>query len=265
MSMNESGESVQTPVEALKALGLTKYEALVYIGLLRVNEATATEVHEISGVPRASVYPVLDRLVQRDIVSISHTSPRRFRAFAPKDGINRLMQRIDDQAEYLTDALQEIYTERSEVDRGAHDLIWTIYGTENIMSRLAEALAHAETEIRILTTGKLVRTRLLPMLDEGLQRNIKIEIATDQWIGDVPPGLILHFKKPPAVHGRFGADKTNGVFLIDQKTVFVVTSALEEDATALYSESDGFLCLFMQFWSNIIELGKDEDISTCRC
>jgi HTH-type transcriptional regulator, sugar sensing transcriptional regulator len=250
---------MQTQAEALKSLGLTKYEALVYIGLLRVSEATATEVHEISGVPRASVYPVLDRLVQRDIVSISHTSPRRFRAFPPKDGINRLMQRIEDQAEYLTDALEEIYTERSEVDRGAQDLIWTIYGTDNIMGRLAEALTHAEEEILILTCWKLINSRLLPMLTEGVKRDVRIEIATDQWVGDVPPGLNVHFKKPPEGHDRFGREISGGLFLIDQRKVLVVTSALEENATALYSESDGFLRIFMQFWNNIIEQGDNED------
>lgn len=75
---------VPTPlIESLKSLGLTKYEALVYIGLLRMVGATATEVHEISGVPRASVYPVLDRLVQKELVSVSHTTPKRFDAVPP--------------------------------------------------------------------------------------------------------------------------------------------------------------------------------------
>lgn len=49
----------------LKSLGLTKYEALVYIALFRVTGATPTETHEISGVPRASVYPVLDQLEEK--------------------------------------------------------------------------------------------------------------------------------------------------------------------------------------------------------
>jgi len=44
-------------IEMLKSLGLTKYEALVYIGLLKEPGATATRIHEVAGVPRASVYP----------------------------------------------------------------------------------------------------------------------------------------------------------------------------------------------------------------
>ena len=63
--MAESPEESLNIAESLKSLGLTKYEALVYIALLKVAGATATEIHEISGVPRASVYRVLDRLTRK--------------------------------------------------------------------------------------------------------------------------------------------------------------------------------------------------------
>ena len=85
--MAESPEESLNIAESLKSLGLTKYEALVYIALLKVAGATATEIHEISGVPRASVYPVLDRLTQKNLVSVSNTSPKRFDAIAPDEGI----------------------------------------------------------------------------------------------------------------------------------------------------------------------------------
>ncbi|MCK9278644.1 MAG: TrmB family transcriptional regulator, partial [Methanoculleus sp.] len=92
-------------LESLKSLGLTKYEALVYIGLIRMTGATATEVHETSGVPRASVYPVLDRLVQKELVSVSHTTPKRFEAIPPVRGIENLMRRIEMDAENARTAL----------------------------------------------------------------------------------------------------------------------------------------------------------------
>ena len=57
-------------IECLKSLGLTKYEALVYIALLKLESATASEIHEISGVPRASVYTVIDQLVEKGLVSV---------------------------------------------------------------------------------------------------------------------------------------------------------------------------------------------------
>ncbi|MDD1684314.1 MAG: TrmB family transcriptional regulator, partial [Methanoregula sp.] len=82
-------------VECLKSLGMTKYEALVYIALLRVPSATASEIHESSSVPRASVYPVLDQLLEKDLVSVSQSAPKRFAALPPDEGIARLLGRIE--------------------------------------------------------------------------------------------------------------------------------------------------------------------------
>ena len=85
-------------VECLKSLGMTKYEALVYIALLRVPSATASEIHESSSVPRASVYPVLDQLLDKDLVSVSQSAPKRFAAIPPDDAITRLVSRIEHDA-----------------------------------------------------------------------------------------------------------------------------------------------------------------------
>ncbi|WP_172673717.1 TrmB family transcriptional regulator [Methanogenium cariaci] len=78
--------------EHLKSLGLTKYESLVYIALLQVDGATATEIHEISGVPRASVYPVLDKLSKKQLVNVTTTSPKRFAATPPDEPSTALLR-----------------------------------------------------------------------------------------------------------------------------------------------------------------------------
>ena len=113
-------------LESLRSLGLTKYEALVYIGLLRVAGATATEIHEISGVPRASVYPTLDRLAQKELVSVSHTTPKRFDAIPPAQGIENLMRKIEMDAESALAALDVFYREKDAEYRGNQELVWTI-------------------------------------------------------------------------------------------------------------------------------------------
>ena len=46
--MKLPSENPAQVIECLKSLGLTKYEALVYIALLKLVSATASEIHEIS-------------------------------------------------------------------------------------------------------------------------------------------------------------------------------------------------------------------------
>ena len=118
--MAESPEDSLNIAESLKSLGLTKYEALVYIALLKVAGATATEIHEISGVPRASVYPVLDRLTQKNLVSVSNTSPKRFDAIAPDEGITNLLTHIESSADEAKKVLNEIFSHRVGAERVPH-------------------------------------------------------------------------------------------------------------------------------------------------
>ena len=108
--------------QILKSLGFTKYEALVYIALLGMEGATATEIHELSGVPRASVYPVLDRLVEKNLVSVSHATPKRFSAIPPEEAIEHLLSGIEKDALHAREILSEIYRRRVTVERGDREL-----------------------------------------------------------------------------------------------------------------------------------------------
>lgn len=54
--------------EALQALGFTGYEARAYLALLHGGVLNGYEIAKASGIPRANVYAVIERLVQRGVV-----------------------------------------------------------------------------------------------------------------------------------------------------------------------------------------------------
>jgi len=242
--MTASREVPAPLIESLKSLGLTKYEALVYIGLLRVADATATEVHEISGVPRASVYPVLDHLVQKELVIVSHTMPKRFDAVPPAQGIENLMRRIRSDAESAREALEVFYREKELIDRGARELIWTIYGEENIKTRLADIFRSAEHSVEVLATRHLLRETLLPLL-ESLPDAVEVEIITARWEGEMPPRFRLRLLPLASSPGKLLPYERSGVFLVDDARALVWVGEVDGQPSALYSESGGLL-LFVQ-------------------
>ena len=55
--------------EELKLLGLNNSEVKVYLTLLELNQALASEIAKKSGIPRASIYDVLRRLEDEGLVS----------------------------------------------------------------------------------------------------------------------------------------------------------------------------------------------------
>ncbi|MDN7026135.1 TrmB family transcriptional regulator [Methanoculleus sp. FWC-SCC1] len=251
--MSEPREIPVHIIESLKSLGLTKYEALVYIGLLRVAGATATEIHEISGVPRASVYPVLDRLMQKSLVSVSHTSPKRFNATPPDDGIDSLMHRIEEDAAQAREALTAIYREKAEEHRADQEFIWSIYGQENIQGRLTDLIRNAGKEIRMVANWNLLSETILPLLRQA-RGAIAVEVVTDFWEGEVPEGVAVHVHRHCMKHEQCENHppmENAGVFIVDGAKVLVWMGSSGEETSALYSESPGFVQFFSRYWTNI--------------
>ncbi|HOI12701.1 MAG TPA: helix-turn-helix domain-containing protein [Methanoculleus sp.] len=253
---------VPTPLlESLKSLGLTRYEALVYIGLLRTAGATATEVHAISGVPRASVYPVLDRLVQKELVSVSHTTPKRFDAVPPDQGVENLMRRIESDAESARTALDALYREKGPESRGDQELVWTIYGEENIRTRLAGMFRSAERSVEVLATWDLLRGGVLPLLD-SVPDSIPVEVVTEGWEGERPSRFRLHLL-PLAVlqETRLSTDKLlpyerSGVFLVDDARALLWMEGVDGQPSALYSESAGLVLFVRRHITTVMEWAK---------
>jgi HTH-type transcriptional regulator, sugar sensing transcriptional regulator len=245
-------------ITRLKSLGVTKYEALVYIALLRVISATASEIHESSGVPRASVYPVLDQLQDKDLVSVSQASPKRFAAIPPQDAIGKLNDRISNDAKMALEGLKTIYQQRIAAEQGSGELIWNIYGIESIRKRLAELVTGAESDIRIIAHSQVFSEEVKETLQKSAGR-IKIEIITPQWDGPVPKAMNLYLKKHPGLPEETSKARdmlAGGVCIIDSSKVMVVVGSGEEDAVALLSESEGFVRFFIRYYSLIVDWAK---------
>lgn len=244
--MVESPDFEGSIIESLKSLSLTKYEALVYVALLSVDEATATEIHELSGVPRASVYPVLDRLVQKQLVNVSHTTPKRFDAISPDDGINTLLQKIEEDAKTARAFLVELYQRRTKVERGSQDLIWNIKGESNISSRFNALCSGAKKSIYIVAHWPFLKRRILPGVDD-LPEDVDIEIISDDWEGPFPTGIRILLMNPVYKHPDFGEEEAAALIIIDNTKAMVVMGAEDSDLTALFSESPGFVQFFSRY------------------
>jgi HTH-type transcriptional regulator, sugar sensing transcriptional regulator len=248
--MDTPRDSSARIIDSLKILGLTKYEALVYIGLLKVAGATATELHEISGVPRASVYPVLDRLVQRNLVSVSHSTPKRFNAVAPEEGIDNLLHRIENEAAEAKKALDQIYRRRIEGERGDQEFIWSIYGNQNILARTMELLRNAEHSIKIVASWSLMK-HIVSELQQLKQKSVNIEIISDDWEGDLPEGICTRVLSHQVLHEKPMSPECAGVFEVDGLKVLLWMGSPGDVPCALYSESMGFVQFFKRYWSSV--------------
>jgi len=247
MSMSQNSEDISAIREYLKSLGLTKYEALVYIALLRVDGASAaTEIHEISGVPRASVYPVLDRLAQKNLVNVSNTTPKQFRATPPDEGITSLMKGIEKDAKLSKEALNKIYQKKTETGRGNQELIWSIYGRENILNKLSDLTSDIESDLRALCNWQFFGPYIAEVLREKKIKAVIITNSPDNTVFQTYEGMEILI--PENAPEPMGKGDLSGVFIIDSKRVLVIMGTTDLTPTALYSESPGFVRFFNRYW-----------------
>ena len=259
--MQSPRESQESIVTSLKALGLTKYEALVYIALLKVPGATASEIHEISGVPRASVYPVLDQLTDKGLVTVSQSAPKRFAAIPPDEGVAKMMGRIERDAENARDALAAIYRERLSFGQANEELIWNVYGEENIRRRLADLVSGAHASVRIIAHPQLLTDELKDVILKAAE-HATVEIITPVWNGVRHKNLTLYRKEPFNLPKELDKAKemlAGGICIVDNRAVMVIIGTGNEDAVALFSESDGFARFFARYYDLIVAWAKDTD------
>jgi HTH-type transcriptional regulator, sugar sensing transcriptional regulator len=253
--MSGKREDLPNVAESLRSLGLTKYEARVYGGLLTVTGATATEIHEICGVPRASVYPVMDRLLQKNLVSVSNTTPKRFNAVPPDEGVSTLMHAVEKDATYARRVLNELYQERMGFERGDEELIWSSFGLDNITKRLLDLITNARDAVQVISYGGFLSDDLLWGLKKR-SREVSIEIISDQQVHSGPgtPMTVRTIRTGDESSGSIRL--SGGVFLIDSRKVMVVMDQKDGIATGLYSESAGFVRFFKVYWDFFKEWAK---------
>lgn len=95
-------------LEGLRGIGLNLYERNIYAALLIKKVATASELSDLSGVPRARAYDVLESLEEKGLVVIQSGSPFKYVAVEPADAIERMRMKVMKDAESHGKRLKEL-------------------------------------------------------------------------------------------------------------------------------------------------------------
>ncbi len=82
--------------EALESLGLTTKEIKIYISLLELGEAAVNDITKKSEVNRVTVYPVIQKLIEKGFVSKLYKEGKSyFKAINPKQILDLLKEKSD--------------------------------------------------------------------------------------------------------------------------------------------------------------------------
>jgi sugar-specific transcriptional regulator TrmB len=130
-------------VQALKRLGLTTYEARVFVALQKLGTGTASEVADIADVPRSQVYGAAEDLEGSGLVDVEQSNPTRYRPVGVEEARERLYRQLQSEGDEAFDYLESVRSEYGTGEDEESEAIWTVRGDANVASRTAELLSEA--------------------------------------------------------------------------------------------------------------------------
>lgn len=166
----------------LRAVGLSRYEANVYLGLIRDQTARVAEISRRTGVPQPKVYQALESLTEKGFCSLGADEVNRYRPLPPEDVLEGFALRKQEEAEKARRLAVELEALRRE---GQGQSLWAppveiVKGLRHAQRVLSEQLVHVVEEIGLL--GKLPLEPSLEVvlaLREAVGRGARMRVVSE--------------------------------------------------------------------------------------
>jgi len=128
-------------------LGLSEYEAKVYIALIESGHANARTLSIISGVPRTKVYSVLKKLIDINLVIEIPEELRKFAPTPPETALKSYLKSYQSLVENLVSvvtSLEETFRKTKDEEKLQRGEIWIIKGRQEILKKIREMLSRTK-------------------------------------------------------------------------------------------------------------------------
>ncbi len=239
-------------VAAFERLGLTSYDAKVFIALQRLGSGTARDVSRVTDVPRSQVYSVGESLADRGLVEIQQSSPMRYRPVSVESARSTLQDRFEREQTRAFEYVESVRRDREDEQR---EDIWTIRGQGGVTDRVVELVGEAERRVvfgapRPELVPESIQRALAERADEGLTVTVVSEDPDVRAIF-ADSGGIAPVAPPPFLED---ADAGGRLLYADDDVVLVSVFGSGDDPdreTAVWSAHSQFATVLIQ----MIEVG----------
>lgn len=223
-------------INLLKHFSFTESESKIYIALLQNGSRSGYEVSKISGVPRSKVYNVLEILIQKGAVMVTHVEKASlYKAESVECVINNLKKQNED---VLSELKSELMHFDEKVD---NEQIWQVKGYNNLLAKCSSMIRNSQEQVLI----QIWKDDLSQELEEILHRRqeelgkvlVVLYDSKEEYTTKIP-----YFYR----HG-FEENKLNDAggrwitVTIDSKEMFYATIKSEKVAEGIYTSNDSMV------------------------
>ena len=246
--------SSQDAAAALERLGLSNYEARVFVALQQLGSGTADAISNISEVPRSQVYGTADDLAERGLVEVTETTPKEYRPVSLRAARERLTERLERERERAFENLDGLQNAASQEQAGQG--VSTLRGRQPIDERIATLLANAEeTAVFVAPESASLSPRIADTLDEQAADGVDVTLVTaEERLQDhVSEGvrvIVMGADNPADFAGR--------ALMVDDATILLAVATEEGsvEEEALWTAESSIGRILAQFMQSGMESGQ---------
>ncbi|MBU2561630.1 MAG: hypothetical protein KKD17_04985 [Nanoarchaeota archaeon] len=231
--------------EILEQIGLSKNEIKIYFTLLELEQSTATPIVKKSGIPNSKVYPTIDKLIRRGLVSyVIKNNVKYFQASDPKNLIEFLNNKeklIAQQKGEIEKLIPEIERKRKLAKEKQEATIYeSIDGVKAAFNNILNTIPQGQ-EYYVFTLGEeLGREDLRRFFRDyhkkRIEKKIKVNLIANEKIREIfskyhkYKGMIIRYSKQNLPTGIFiYEDCVMTVVWQGEPTAFVIKSKNNAD------------------------------------
>lgn len=241
-------------VDALERLGLSNYEAKVFIALQTLGTGTARDVYRVSEIPRSQVYGAAENLAERGLVEVQHSTPMQYRPVSLEEAERLLEERFERERSQAFEFLESV-RDRHEAGEERED-IWSVNGTEHVNDRIEHLLEGANETIvfgaanaTLLT--ETIRERLFAAADGGVE---VVVVSEDPDVRRPFEGGVITVHAPPE---SLRNERAARMLVADDAAVLLSVHGEagtgHEEEAAIWSESSGFATVLAEILTGWLE------------
>lgn len=229
------------------ALGLSEYEAKVYLSLLKENPSTAYEIGKSSGVPTSKVYEVIKKLVQKRIVSVKDEA--RTKKYVPL-GPDEFLDRHKNSVAAIIDSLRNDLAGFREDREFSH--IWNISEYDYLMEKARRMIGAAGKTV-LLSLWKEELSLLDERIGEAVKRGVKVAAVHFGPSPSEPWPMYYH----PIEHTLYKEKGGRGLVVVADSSEVLMATVIKGDRVAgAWSTNSGFVTVAEDYIKHDIYIMK---------
>jgi len=246
--------------ESLQQLGLSQYEAEVFVALVKLGTGTAREVTQITDVPRSQVYGAAEGLDERGLAEVQQSNPIQYRPVTLEEARERLRSRYEDREARAFDYLDDIRSKGSDADERQED-VWMVHGRESVASRTTQLVADADERVLYGGGPDAMTDDLEAQLFAQASRGVSVTVvsASEAVIERFASGDTPHLTTCAFTENLPSDDRPTGRILVVDGDTLLLSVLGDEDLpslqteTALWSAETGFASIIIRLLNTWLE------------